>query len=189
MIKNYDFILASSSPRRKSILKNAGFKFKIKCPKVEEVNLKDPKKSALKNSKIKAKEVSEKHKAFVVLAADTIVVHKGKVLGKPKTKKEALAMLLKLNNSKHEVFTAYSIFKNGKNMFSKLVKTEVYFGKFSKKDYLSYVKTNEPMDKAGAYGIQGKAIKFIEKIKGSYLNVVGLPLYEILKDFEKIGIK
>jgi septum formation protein len=189
MIKKYDFILASSSPRRKTILKNCGFKFKIKHPKVEELNLKDPIKSALENSTKKAKHISEKNKNTTVLAADTIVIYKGKVLGKPKTKKEALKMLLKLNNAKHEVVTAYAIFKNKKKLFLNYVKTEVYFGNFSKKDYVKYIKTNEAMDKAGSYGIQGKAIKFIKKIKGSYSNVVGLPIYELIKDFEKIGIK
>lgn len=182
------FILASSSPRRKLLLKTQGYKFSILNPSVKEIKEKSPTKSVVTNSYNKALKISKIYKEEIILSADTIVVYKNEILEKPKNKKEALIMLKKLNNKKHTVITAYIVMKNLKVLEKKLVKSEVYFGNFKDIDYINYIKTKEPFDKAGGYGIQDKGAKFIKKIKGSYSNIVGLPIFEVVKSLKKVGI-
>jgi len=189
-----EFILASSSPRRIEMLKAQGYFFRVVKPLVDEFcSIKDPVKNALEVSIRKARVVATKNPNKIVLSADTIVVLNKTILGKPKNKKDALMMLTKLNNTTHTVITAFTIavYKNSKFkvISSKTVSSKVVFGNFGKKDYLKYIDTKEPMDKAGAYAVQGIGAKFIKQIQGSYTNVVGLPLFEVCKCIEIVKLK
>lgn len=187
------FILASSSPRRIELLGAQGYRFKVVKPLADEhCTIKDPVKNALDVSLRKAKVVAVKNPSKIILSADTIVVLDKLILGKPKNKKDALDMLSKLNNRTHKVITAFTVavYKNSrlKILSSKAVTSKVIFGDFSKDDYINYIKTKEPMDKAGAYAVQGLGSKFIKTISGSYTNVVGLPLFEVSKELQKAGV-
>ncbi|MEI6093160.1 MAG: nucleoside triphosphate pyrophosphatase, partial [bacterium] len=166
------------------LLKAQGYKFKVIKPDVEEISSHhkmSPSSIAITNSRTKAVYLSQNQKNAIILSADTIVVLNGEILGKPCNKKQALNMLLKLNNKKHYVITAYSIIKTTKTKISlieeKVVKAEVTFGNFKKQDYVKYINSDEPSDKAGAYAIQGLGARFIKDFKGSYTNIVGLPLF------------
>ena len=194
-MKNIRLILASSSPRRIQMLKEQGYKFTIVHPICSEVNC--PKKGArlcaMNNSTAKAICASKKNNNCVIISADTVVVLKDHILGKPKNKKEALRMLCALNNKCHSVLTAYTVMvKNNdrtKIMVETIVESKVIFGNFNKNDYLEYVNTGEPMDKAGAYAIQGLGARFIKEVRGSYSNVVGLPLLEVMNSLKKVGVE
>ena len=188
-----DFILASSSPRRIEMLRLQGCSFRVVKPYVDEsCAIKDPAKNALAVSVRKAKVVALKHPNCVVLSADTIVVLGAKILGKPKDKKDALKMLTKLNAKTHRVITAFTVATYNKEKFkiisSRAVISKVTFGDFSKKEYLNYVDTKEPLDKAGAYAIQGLGCKFVKSIQGSYTNIVGLPFFEVTKALAQAGV-
>ncbi len=182
-------ILASSSPRRKELLQYFNFELEIIKPEVDEtpeafesfedltISLAKRKSSFVKN-KIK----SENHP---ILAADTIVVIDGEVLGKPKDKEDARKMLLKLSGRTHEVFTGVSIeFKGKTEAFS--IKTEVEFKKLSKKELDDYISSKEPYDKAGAYALQGQGSFMVKSLNGSYSNVIGLPIEEVIEKLQKI---
>lgn len=194
-MKKTCLILASSSPRRIQMLKEQGYKFKIVKPLSSEVNcLKiGARLSALNNSTAKALCASKKNDNCVILSADTVVVLKDHILGKPKNKKDALRMLTTLNNKTHSVLTAYTVLvkkdKKTKIMVEEIVESKVVFGNFDKQDYLEYVNSEEPMDKAGAYAIQGLGAKFVKEVMGSYSNVVGLPLFEVIASLKKAGVK
>lgn len=189
------FILASSSPRRIEMLNAQGYSFKVVTPNAPEFSLsaKGAADVALKNSVIKAEVVAGKYPDEIILSADTIVVLDGKIMGKPGNKRESLEMLLKLNNKIHSVITAYTIAikKNGRTKIieKKAVESFVTFGDFSDKEYENYVRTGEPGDKAGAYGIQGIGARFIKDINGSYSNVVGLPIFEVMQGLKKAGVQ
>ncbi len=194
-----DFILASASPRRQKLLKEQGYKFRVVVPNTKELEHHhlSCKHAALENALAKALSVAQKNKNKVVVSADTIVVLKGKILGKPKTKKQALNMLLSLNNKTHEVITAYVVLKvldqkddqRIKIIEQKAVTSKVSFGNFKPEEYLNYVNSGEPNDKAGAYGIQGLGARFIKDFKGSYTNIVGLPVFEIMHALKKAGLE
>lgn len=172
-------ILASNSPRRKELLENLGVKFDIIVSDVEEKTDLNaaPHEIAMNLAYLKAKDVSNNVKDdAIVIAADTIVV-KEKILGKPCDEKEAFNMLKSLSGGVHEVITGIAVIANYKDKeILDYVSTKVYFKSISDQWILNYIRTGEPMDKAGAYGIQGKAALFIEKIDGDYYNVVGLPV-------------
>ncbi|MCE5312360.1 MAG: Maf family protein [Nitrospiraceae bacterium] len=184
-------VLASSSPRRREILKNTGIKFTIDHAECDESlhSFKDPHKLARELSERKALAVAHRHGDALVIAADTFIVFKDKLMGKPHTDKEALRMLAQLNGKTHSVITGFTIIdtKNNKKV-SKSVETRVFFNKMSADDLKAYVKTGEPLDKAGAYAIQGRGAFLVKKIEGDYLNVVGLPLAELLNTLKKFGI-
>ncbi|WP_456370971.1 Maf family protein [Thermodesulfatator atlanticus] len=177
-------ILASQSPRRKELLEQLGIAFsvnpaKLKEPPPEGVS---PERYALKLANLKAKEVlSRLQEECFVLAADTIVVCEGKILGKPKDYLHAKEMLELLSGRAHEVYTAYALF-GPQGQRENIVKTEVYFKKLAEKEILAYLNTEEPWDKAGAYAIQGMASYMVERVAGSVTNVIGLPLKEVVED-------
>ena len=191
MRKMKTIILASASPRRKEILEITGLKFKVDASDYEEnLNLKlNPHKLARFLSGEKAKIVSRKYKNALIIAADTFIVFKSKILGKPHTEKEAKKMLNSLNNRSHSVITGFTIIDTGNNKkISKSVETKVWFKKLSHKELDSYVKTKEPLDKAGAYAIQGIGALLIRKIEGDYFNVIGLPLSDLVENLKKFGV-
>ena len=128
----------------------------------------------------------------VVIGADTVVVSDGKILGKPSSKEEAIEMLQGLQGRAHEVYTGVTIMtREGKENTKKTFheKTKVVFYPMSDEEIRSYVNTKEPMDKAGAYGIQGKSAIFIKEINGDYNNVVGLPLARLYQELKNTGIE
>ena len=194
-MKKATFILASSSPRRIEMLKKQGYLFKVIKPRCSEVacHIRGARGSALHNSKIKGLYVGKLCDNAVILSADTVVVLNNRILGKPKNVKDALKMLKKLNNKTHSVLTAYTVLakNNGKIKIvdEKIVESKVHFGNFSDQDYIDYVKTKEPLDKAGAYAVQGLGARFVKEVKGSYSNVVGLPLFEVMNSLKKAGVK
>ena len=194
------FILASASPRRKELLTQAGVKFEIKIPDIDETPLphENAKKMVRRLSELKSKEVwrnflSEKDSA-VILAADTTVVNRdGEILGKPETIKEAISMILSLQGRPHRVLTGYSLLcvEKGelKSRSVNSVETKVFIQKMSPAEAKAYVARGESLDKAGGYAAQGVGMTIIEKIEGSYTNVVGLPISEVVKDLKKMGWK
>ena len=172
-------ILASGSPRRRELLEQIGVKFEVFVSEAKEATFaKNPKELTLENARLKALAVSKEHKGCWVLGADTVVSLENKIYGKPKDQDDAFNMLKAFSGRSHEVITGMALVKDDK-IYEKAVVTEVVFAKMTTEEILNYVETGEPADKAGAYAVQGIAAKYIKEIKGSYSNVVGLPLYEL----------
>jgi len=186
-----EIILASSSPRRKELLENIGLKFKVEPSNYEEdipPGL-EPHELARKISLGKAKTVASKHQNAIVIAADTFVVLDNRILGKPHTEKEARKMLEALSGKSHSVITGFSILDTGnKKTISKSVETKIYFRKFTPAEIDAYVESKEPLDKAGAYAIQGLGAVLVERIEGDYFNVIGLPLSALTEALKEFGI-
>lgn len=176
-------ILASASPRRKALLSLFGIPFTDRAADIDETM--DPEKppfdEVARVSRLKALAVS-RGEEDIVIAADTIVVCQGKVLGKPHSEAEAASMLRLLSGRDHQVMTGCTILYGDRaETFTEV--TSLHFRSLSEKEIQKYVQSGEPMDKAGAYGIQGGAALFCEKLEGDYYNVMGLPvcrLYETL---------
>lgn len=173
-------ILASSSPRRKELLERYNLDLKIYKPQVNETEAvgEEPIEMAMSLAFEKAYWVSNQFKnSEIIIGADTIVISDNKILGKPKDEKDAFRMLNLLSGKEHSVITGISIIKANSNI--KIVdyeETKVKFRELSKEKIDRYINTQEPMDKAGSYGIQGYGEILVEKINGCYSNVVGLPL-------------
>lgn len=183
------FILASASPRRRELLQQIDASFEVKVSSVEEVtggNL-APAEIVVENAVRKAKAVAEAFPGDAVLGADTIVFLDGRVYGKPKDGEEAKAMLRALAGREHEVATGIAWVHAGE-VFTDVETTRVFFAPLTEEAIDAYVKTGEPLDKTGAYAIQGRAAQFIESIEGSFSNVVGLPLYAVCRLAGKAGV-
>ena len=182
-------ILASASPRRIKLLKKIVKKFKVIPSRVQEANIfaKTPEAFAVKAAMAKAEDVALKHKNAIVIGADTIVVLGKKILGKPKTQKEAIAMLKSLSGRTHRVITGIAVV-NSKTFekFADYEVTKVKMKRIADKEIIEYVKSGRPMDKAGSYGIQEIEGIFIDKIKGDYNNVVGLPVKKAKQLLQRI---
>ena len=178
-----DFILASASPRRRELMELMGIDFEVlvsdadesAVPKDLPIKLYVQELALLKATAI-AKYVLHNKKAHII-AADTVVTLDGKILGKPKDKADAINMLTELSGKTHEVYTGICVMRmSDAKSVCKAVCTRVSFKKLTAEKIEAYVKTKEPMDKAGAYGIQGKGSMLIDGIEGDYFNVVGLPV-------------
>jgi septum formation protein len=184
-------ILASASPRRREILGITGLKFSVDASEYEEdmeLGLK-PHQLARFLSAEKAKAIASKYPNALLIAADTFIVFKDKLLGKPHTDEEARRMLVLLNGRSHSVITGFTILDTKtKKKLSRSVETKVYFRKMTEQEIESYVRTGEPLDKAGAYAIQGIGAVIVKKIEGDYLNVVGLPLNSLIEALRKFGV-
>ena len=170
--------LASSSIRRQQILEEMGLDFVVSHPLKfkEELCGSDPEALVCHNALGKAKEVAEKYKDSIIVGCDTVVTYNNEILGKPLTPDNAHVMLMKLSGNCHSVFSGLAVIDTQRN--KELVgqdKTEVKFRSLSEKEINDYVASGEPLDKAGAYGIQERGGAFVESIKGSFSNVVGLP--------------
>ncbi len=188
----FNIVLASGSPRRKELLSEIIPEFDIIVSEADEDSI--PKmlepalyvqELAMLKAAASAKNVSS-NKNSIVIGADTVVTLDGKILGKPKDEEDAFNMLKNLSGKKHEVYTGYCVMRlSDCKTLSKAEKTEVFFKQITDEKIQSYIETGEPMDKAGAYGIQGLGGLFIKKINGDYNNVVGLPvsaLYDTLEE-------
>ncbi|MGN0415510.1 MAG: Maf family protein [Agathobacter sp.] len=200
-------VLASASPRRKELLEQIGMEFEI-CPaKGEEVMTEQaPDQVVLELSARKAREVAsgiltynENHKELVtpqeilVIGADTVVAYDGQILGKPKDEEDAGRMLSLLSGNTHSVYTGVTfVFMDQENrcgQYSFFEETKVEFYPLSEKEIDSYVASGDPMDKAGAYGIQGPFAAYVKGIRGDYNNVVGLPVARIFQELKKLGFQ
>ncbi len=187
-----EFILASASPRRKELLEVMGLDFNVVVSAADEDSiLKDipvglyVQELAL----LKAGDVAKKllrRKNSIIISADTVVTLDGKILGKPKDEKSAYEMLKNLSGRGHEVYTGYCVMRiaDGKVVCNS-VKTRVHFKELDDEKINSYISSGEPMDKAGAYGIQGKGALLISRIDGDYFNVVGLPVSALADTLER----
>lgn len=190
---SYPIYLLSSSPRRAELLRNIGINFEVIKPFGEDVifEYKSPRyyaeKKALNKLRITLEKMGLSEGAFI--SADTIVVRKKKIFEKPIDEKDAISILKALEGKWHSVFTAYCIAIPTKKIeVIKSVRTYVKFKPMKMKEIENYVKTQEPLDKAGAYAVQGYGLFMIEKIEGSYTNVVGLPLTEVIEDLMKLEL-
>lgn len=184
-------ILASGSPRRRELLEMLGVKDLKIIPAQGEENAPaglSPEELVMCLASQKAREVAAKcGDEDVVIAADTVVWHRGRVYGKPHSREEAIAMLRSLSGEKHQVFTGISVIRGGHEEKQSEM-SYVRFRGLSDEEISAYVDTGEPMDKAGAYGAQGKAALFVEGIEGDFFNVMGLPLCTLGKMLNKQGV-
>jgi septum formation protein len=190
-INTEKLILASKSPRRKELLEQVGIKIEISPSNINEasVQIKTPEKYVQELSFLKAKNTALLYPEFWILGADTIVVVQDQILGKPQSKIDAIDMLNKLNNCEHSVYTAFCVMNQKKNSkVVKYIKTNVYFKCLTDQEIYWYVGTGEPFDKAGAYGIQGIGAFLVKRISGSYSNVVGLPVCEVVETLLSLNI-
>ena len=176
------YILASASPRRKELLAQAGLTFDVAVSGVEEkITKEEPSEIVMELAAGKARDVYNSHggEDCVVIGADTIVVYRGEILGKPTDKEEAYDMLSMLADRTHQVYTGVSliVMHNGRETTRTFYEsTDVTLYPISREDLTSYVESGDPLDKAGAYGIQGAFAVHIRSITGEYTNVVGLPI-------------
>lgn len=192
-----DIILASKSPRRKELLEQIDIKFRCIPSDKEEVITKTEPEDVVKELSVqKAEDIEAKlghtSKDTIIIGADTIVACDGEILGKPKNEKNAAEMLRNISGRAHKVFTGVTVIyvadgKSEKITFAEC--TEVFVKELTDEDIDEYIATGEPMDKAGAYGIQGRFGKFVMKINGDYNNVVGLPIARLYNEVrDKMGI-
>jgi len=189
--KKGDFILASASPRRQELLGQLGLSFIVVPSRLQEINQSGmkPHVHATYFAEAKAKEVADRYPHKWVLGADTIVVLGQEILGKPADFTEASSMLSRLGGQRHRVITSICLVHASMEvMESEWVETKVFMRSLSVKDIKGYIRTGEPMDKAGAYGIQGIGGCLVQRIEGSYSNVVGLPLCETLELLRRHGV-
>ncbi len=185
-------ILASASPRRKEILEKTGLKFKVYESDYEEnmeIGLK-PHELAICHSIGKAMAIARKYKNALIISADTIVVLKNRVFGKPRDKENAREMLKALSGKAHTVITGYTIMnaETGKKL-SRAVESKVLFKRLNEDEIEAYIKSGEPLDKAGAYGVQGLGAVIVKRIEGDFFNVMGLPLNSVVESLKTFGIK
>jgi septum formation protein len=188
---NRTIILASASPRRKELLQKIGLKITVDpshYPEYKPANL-SPEELVKLLSMEKAKAVAPKHQDAIIIAADTIGVLRGKIIGKPHTTKEAREMLRMISGKSHRVITGFTILDSiSKKAITRTVETRVYIKNMSPKEIQDYVNTGEPLDKAGAYAIQGLGSVIVERINGDYYNVMGLPLNSLSESLKEFGI-
>lgn len=202
--QSYDIVLASGSPRRKEILSNAGFEFRIVKSEGEEViTSSDPSRVVEELSLQKAMEVWKRLagdgdevkgvRRKLVIGADTVVASNGAILGKPADEEDAFRMLSDLQGRSHSVFTGYTWIADADSdsdetstVCTNHVETKVYVNAMSEEEIRDYIRTGEPMDKAGAYGIQGLFARFVQGIEGDYLNVVGFPLSAFCQSLKQL---
>jgi septum formation protein len=181
-------VLASGSPRRRQLLEMLGIPFRVVAPPVDETrrNGEQPEAYVVRLARAKASAVAAREPAELVLGADTTVVVHGEVLGKPSSPEEAAAMLGKLQGRTHRVMTGVAV-ASGDRMEDALDVTDVTFRPLSEATIAAYVATGEPMDKAGAYAVQGRGAALVEGIRGDFFGVMGLPLRLVLDLLERFG--
>lgn len=184
-------VLASASPRRSELLQMLGVRDFLICPAKGEEKAEEGKSPVDIVCSLSAAKAEEVRANFgeddIVIAADTIVWCADRVFGKPKSEDEAKRMLKELSGKSHEVYTGITLIK-GEKIVSEAECTKVHFRQLEDEEIEAYVKSGEPMDKAGAYGIQGKASLFAECIEGDFFNVMGLPLCKLGKMLKTIGV-
>jgi septum formation protein len=191
LIQNRKIVLASSSPRRKELLEKIGLTFSIDPSDYDEKPPFDisPEGIAKVISLKKALKVAPKYPDAIIIAADTFGFFRGKIIGKPANPDEARSILMTLSGKSHRVITGYTILDtSNKQVTTHSAETRVYFKKLTQEEIDNYIKSGEPLDKAGAYGIQGLGSIIVKKIEGDYYNVMGLPLSALAESLKKFGI-
>ena len=180
-----DIILASASPRRRELLALAGVDFAVKVADVEEVIPENASPDEVVKSLAiqKASAVAQENPDSIVIGSDTVVALDGVILGKPRDEEDAVRMLKTLSGRSHTVYTGVAII-HGEKTSNFCEATEVVFNSLTDEEIRNYVDTKEPMDKAGAYGVQGKGCVLVEKIVGDYFNVVGLPVSRVYRELK-----
>ena len=185
-------VLASASPRRKQLLEQIGLRFEVDPSDYEEdiAPGSEPHEMAKKLSLGKARAAARKHRKALIIAADTFVVFGDRILGKPHSNAEAREMLRALNGQAHSVISGFTILdaETGQ-VVSRSVETRVHMKKLTLREIDGYVRSKEPLDKAGGYAIQGRGAVLVERIEGDYFNVVGLPLSALADALREFGIK
>lgn len=187
---NNDIVLASASPRRSELLESAGIPFRVAPADICEDPLpdEDPIGYVLRLAEGKARASAEGETGRFFIGADTIVLCDGEIMGKPKDRPDAERMLRKLSGVAHEVVTGFAIYDKKRNGATcEAIRTKVFFKHLREEEIQSYIDTGCPFDKAGAYAIQGGAAHMVQKIDGSYTNVVGLPLCEVVEALRVMG--
>ena len=187
-IDEFDIILASQSPRRYELLKLIGLNFKVRPSYAEEINKDNlpPVEYTINNARIKGHLIAQTSPESLVISADTIVVHKGDILEKPKEEAHARDILKRLSGNTHEVVTGFgfSLLSKDKFVFNHEI-TKVTFRNLSQTEISAYINTGEPFDKAGGYGAQGAGSLLIKRVEGCFFNVVGLPLANFFSTLDK----
>jgi len=185
-----DIVLASASPRRAELLESAGVRFNVVAGHIDETPLpgEQPAEHVLRLAREKAAEVARRESGRYFIGADTIVVCDGEIMGKPRDDADAARMLRKLAGRTHQVITGFAVFdQTAERIITSVVSTDVAFKELSDTEIVAYVATGCPLDKAGAYAIQGGAAYMVARINGSYTNVVGLPLCEVVGVLREFG--
>ena len=192
-------ILASASPRRRELMAQAGYEFEVQVSHKEETYSSETPDEIVKElALLKERDISEQNAVddLLVIGADTVVAYQGAILGKPKSKEDAFAMIQSFQGDKHQVYTGVAVLsydaEGNETVVNHAVKTDVYVNAMTDEEILKYIENDNVMDKAGSYGIQSGFAIHIEKIEGDYFNVVGLPIsyiYNILKEIEGIGMQ
>ena len=187
---NPTIILASASPRRRELLTLVGIPHQVDPADVDETVHRGerPEVYVERLAREKAAVVATRHAGAVVIAADTTVVHDGEILGKPESAADAQAMLARLSGHTHEVYTGMAVIV-GDRVASAVERVEVTFRDLSDGDIRAYVATGEPMDKAGAYGIQGRGATIVERIHGDYFSVMGLGVRRVVALLAECGVR
>lgn len=186
-----ELILASGSLRRQAYLQEMGIEFKVLVADVDEAQLlaEDPCTYVCRVARLKARKVMAMRPQCWVIAADTTVSIDNTILGKPENLDDAVKILMRLSGREHQVITAFCLgMQSGKVFYEENVVTKVKFAPFSEGLARKYANTGEPLDKAGAYGIQGRGAFLVSEVFGSYSNVVGLPLCQLIVAMEKFHI-
>jgi septum formation protein len=183
-------ILASSSPRRRALLQNLNLSFEVSSKNVDESFDPDlkPSEVVMELAQRKAQAVFREHPDSFVIGSDTIVVFQGQILHKPTDEADAVTKLSMLSGNMHEVYTGVSILSS-QGIARFYEKTEVLFWELTDDEIMSYVQSGEPLDKAGAYGIQGYGSMLVKEINGDYYAVVGLPVSRTIRELKKLGYK
>ena len=192
-------ILASASPRRRELMQQAGYEFEVQVSHKEESYTSElPDEIVKELALLKAKDIAQQNEAkdLVVIGADTVVAYQGAILGKPKSKEEAFAMIQSFQGDKHQVYTGVAILSydaaGDETLVNHAVKTDVSVNPMTDEEIWKYITSDNVMDRAGSYGIQSGFAIHIEKIEGDYFNVVGLPIsyiYNVLKEIICINSK
>lgn len=185
-----EIVLASASPRRAELLESAGITFRVAASEINESPLpgEEPINHVLRLAEGKARAVADGQPGRFFIGADTIVLAAGEIMGKPRDATDAARMLRKLAGTAHQVITGYAVLdRSTGSCRSAAVSTRVIFKELAEAEIAAYIATGCPFDKAGAYAIQGGAAYMVRGIEGSYTNVVGLPLCEVVETLQSLG--
>jgi septum formation protein len=182
-------ILSSASPRRRELMGMTGLPFEVITADAEELKTGAPQALVMENARRKARAVADKHPGRMVLGADTVVYLQGQVLGKPKDSEDAKRMLRMLSGQWHQVFTGVCVISAQGREDTRCDETRVLFSRLSEEDITRYVLSKEPADKAGAYAVQGMGGMYVERIEGSYSNVIGLPMHLVRRMLRDAGVR
>lgn len=169
-------ILASSSPRRRELMGYTGIPFEVITSEAEEVQGGTPEELVMENARRKARAVADAHPGRLVLGADTVVYQDGRVMGKPRDRQDARRMIARLSDAWHTVYTGVCLVRPDGTEDVRVDQSRVQFAALDEATINRYAATQEPMDKAGAYALQGQGGMFVTRIEGSYSNVIGLPM-------------